>query len=59
MAQKDLIDKEKARKKSDAAASKTATLAAAAEKEMMELNVLLGKLKTGAATRAEKDRMKL
>jgi len=54
----ELLDDEEASKERDAAASKTATLAAAAEREMMELNALLHKLKTGTATRNEKDRLK-
>jgi hypothetical protein len=37
---------------------KTATLAAIAEKEMFELSSLLGKLKTGTATKNEKDRIR-
>lgn len=41
-----------------AAKAKTETLAAAAEKEMMDLSSLLGKLKTGTATRDEKVRLK-
>jgi hypothetical protein len=36
---------------------KTATLAAAAKRELMELSALLGKLNTGTATRNEKDRV--
>jgi hypothetical protein len=37
---------------------KTATLAAIAEKEISELSNLLGKLKTGTATKNEKDRLR-
>lgn len=38
--------------------SNTEKLVAAAEEEMSDLNLLLGKLKTGAATRVEKERLK-
>ena len=41
----------------EAATSKTATLVAAAEKEMQELGELLARLKTGTATRREVDRI--
>lgn len=54
----EIYEEEEASRKREAAASKTATLAAVAEKEMLELGELLGKLKTGTATRNEKDRLK-
>jgi hypothetical protein len=54
----EMYEEEETSRKREAAASKTATLAAAAEKEILMLEELLGKLKTGTATRDEKDRLK-
>lgn len=54
----EFLDDEETSKKHAAAASRTASLAAVAEKEIAEVNDLLGKLKTGTATRNERDRLK-
>lgn len=52
------LNEEDASKKHEVATTKTVSLAAATEKEMAELGELLGKLKTGTATREERSRLK-
>jgi hypothetical protein len=54
----EMHEEEKTSLKQEATASKMDTLAAATEKEILMLEELLGKLKTGMGMRDEKDHLK-